>query len=103
MTYARIDAVNLENRLRDVETDGRDRLHDLAHPNRGGLIGTHIHGTYVPVEEPSTASIADTRISGDQRNIPLRSKPLDLRELETKRYRGRLLRPPTMRLWQAAQ
>src|SRR5580704_10850971 len=44
----RIDAVNLENRLRDVETDGRDRLHDLAPPNRGGLNSTHIHGTHVP-------------------------------------------------------
>ena len=28
-------------------------------PNRGGLNSTHIHGTHVPVEEPSTASIAD--------------------------------------------
>jgi hypothetical protein len=34
-------------------------LHDLAPPNRGGLNSTHIHGTHVPVEEPSTASIAD--------------------------------------------
>src|SRR4029450_6689557 len=30
----------------------------LAPPNRGGLNSTHIHGTSVPVEEPSTASIA---------------------------------------------
>jgi hypothetical protein len=28
----------------------------LAPPNRGGLNSTHIHGTHVPVEEPSTAS-----------------------------------------------
>src|SRR5215472_11660601 len=28
-------------------------------PNRGGLNSTHIHGTSVPVEEPSTASKAD--------------------------------------------
>jgi hypothetical protein len=34
-------------------------LHDLAPPNRGSLNSTHIHGTHVPVEEPSTASIAD--------------------------------------------
>src|ERR1700730_16419257 len=40
--------MNLENRLRDVETNGRDRLHDLAPPNRGGLNSTHIHGTHVP-------------------------------------------------------
>src|SRR4029077_17959780 len=33
----RIDGVNLENRLRNVETDGRNRLHDLAPPNRGAL------------------------------------------------------------------
>jgi hypothetical protein len=31
----------------------------LAPPNRGGLNSTHIHGTSVPVEEPSTASKAD--------------------------------------------
>jgi hypothetical protein len=31
----------------------------LAPPNRGGLNSTHIHGTPVPVEEPSTASIGD--------------------------------------------
>src|SRR5277367_3728124 len=33
----RIDAVNLKNRLRDVETDGRNLSHDLAPPNRGAL------------------------------------------------------------------
>jgi hypothetical protein len=57
----RIDAVNLKNRLRDVQTDRRDRLHDLAPPNLGGLNSTHIHGTHVPVEEPSTASLPDFR------------------------------------------
>jgi hypothetical protein len=31
----RIDAVNLKNRLRDIETNRRDRLHDLAPPNHG--------------------------------------------------------------------
>ena len=60
----RIDAVNLKNRLCDVETDCRDRLHDLAPPNRGGLNSTHIHGTHVPVEEPSTASKADVAVCG---------------------------------------
>src|SRR4029453_3982813 len=29
-------------------------------PNRGGLNSTHIHGTSGPVEEPSTASEADS-------------------------------------------
>src|SRR6478752_8371926 len=54
-----INAVDLKYRLGNVETDCRDRLHDLAPPNRGGFNSTHIHGTHVPVEEPSTASIAD--------------------------------------------
>jgi hypothetical protein len=50
----RIGAVNLENRLRNVETDCRDRLHDLAPPNRRDLNSSHIDGTHVSVEEPST-------------------------------------------------
>src|SRR5450759_5264348 len=33
----------------------------LAPPNCGGLNSPHIHGTHVPVEEPSTASLADIR------------------------------------------
>jgi hypothetical protein len=37
----------------------------LAPPNRGRINSTHNHGTCVPVEEPSTASIADMgRIAG---------------------------------------
>jgi hypothetical protein len=51
--------VNLKDRLRNIETDCRDRLHDLAPPNRGSLNSAHIFGTHVPVEEPSTASEAD--------------------------------------------
>src|SRR5215470_10272759 len=35
----------------------------LAPPNRGGLNSTHVHGTSVPVEEPSTASRADIATS----------------------------------------
>jgi hypothetical protein len=54
-----IDTVNLKHRLRDIETDCRDRLHDLAPPNRGCLNSTHIHGAHAPVEEPSTASTGD--------------------------------------------
>jgi len=38
----------------------------LAPPNRGGLNSTHIHGTSVPVEEPSTASIPDSRTPAKQ-------------------------------------
>src|SRR5262245_14114776 len=51
--------MNLKDRFRDVETDCRNRLHDLAPPNRGGLNSTHIHRAHAPVEEPSTASKAD--------------------------------------------
>ena len=46
-----------------IANDGeslRNRLNDLALPNRGGFNSTHIHGTHVPVEEPSTASRADS-------------------------------------------
>src|SRR5215813_1304970 len=46
----------------------RDRLSQLlaclAPLNRGGLNSTHFHGTRVPVEEPSTASIADIHQGG---------------------------------------
>jgi hypothetical protein len=59
----RIDRMNLKDRLRDVETNCRDRLHNLAPPNRGGPNSTHIYGTRVPVEEPSTASFADGHIT----------------------------------------
>jgi hypothetical protein len=31
----------------------------VAPPNRGSLNSAHIHGTHVPVEEPSTASEGD--------------------------------------------
>src|SRR5262249_56401391 len=72
----RVDAVNLENRLCDVETDRRDRLHGcllrIRPPHRrpwhlragGGAVHSIISrhcarqlptrdpGTYVPVEEP---------------------------------------------------
>ena len=33
----------------------------MAPPNRGGLSSTHIHGTHVPGEEPSTASQTDIK------------------------------------------
>src|SRR5262245_34857567 len=59
----RIDTVNLKNRLCDIEADCRNRLHNLAPPNRGRLNSTHIHGAHAPVEEPSTASIGDIALS----------------------------------------
>src|SRR6266511_2151926 len=43
----------------------------VAPPNRGGLNSTHIHGTSVPVEEPSTASQPDscTAANGHRHSI----------------------------------
>ena len=54
-----INAVHLKDRLGDVETDCRDRLHSWLLRIVGALTAPHIHGTHVPVEEPSTASQAD--------------------------------------------
>jgi hypothetical protein len=48
--------MSLKNRLGNIETDCRDRLHDWL-LRIVGLNSTHIHGTPVPVEEP--ASIPD--------------------------------------------
>jgi hypothetical protein len=67
MTLPTVDAVNLKNRLRNVETDCRDGFHDLAPPNRGSLNSTHIDGTHVPVEEPSTGSGGDITQSPHRR------------------------------------
>src|SRR5664280_2585961 len=47
----RINAVDLEHRFGDIETDCRNRLHDWLLQIVGGLNSTHIHGTHVPVEE----------------------------------------------------
>src|SRR5437660_10049275 len=55
----RVNSVDLKNRLGDIETNCRDRLHVWLLRIVGGLNSTHIHGTSVPVEEPSTASKAD--------------------------------------------
>ena len=61
-----IDAVNLKNRLRDIETNRRGRLHDLAPPNHWVPKHPSLHGTLVPrVEEPSTASFPDSRAATD--------------------------------------
>ena len=51
--------MDLKNRLRDIETDCRDRLHVLAPPNCVSFNSTHVYGTRVPVEEIAVG----TRIS----------------------------------------
>src|SRR5262245_29931564 len=48
--------MHLKDRLGDVETDRRNRLHAELLRIVGASNSTHIFGTYVPVEEPSTAS-----------------------------------------------
>jgi hypothetical protein len=55
----RIDAVDPKYRLCNIETDSCDRLHDWLLRIVGTPNSTHILGTHVPVEEPSTASEAD--------------------------------------------
>jgi len=45
--------MDLKNRLCDVETNRRDP------PNQVTPLATTVRGTYVPVEEPSTASFPD--------------------------------------------
>ena len=54
-----INAMDLENRLGDVETDCRDRLHVWLLQIVRALNSAHIRGTRVPVEEPPTASGAE--------------------------------------------
>src|SRR5215831_11144063 len=56
----RVNCVDLKNRLSDIETNCRDRLHVWLLRIVGALNSTHFHGTAVPVEEPSTASKADS-------------------------------------------
>jgi hypothetical protein len=53
------NAVNLKDRLRNVETDCSDRLHIELLRIVGASTSSHFHGTHVPVEEPSTASKGD--------------------------------------------
>jgi hypothetical protein len=59
----RVNSVDLKNRLGDVEADCRDRLHVWLLRIVRALNSTHIHGTSVPVEKPSTASIANVAAS----------------------------------------
>jgi hypothetical protein len=61
----------LLRRSATAKTDCRDRLHDLARPNRGGSNSTHIHGTPVPVEEPSTESTAEVELGSHRHKVRL--------------------------------
>ena len=54
-----VNTMDLKNRLRDVETNRRNSLHGPV-LRVGSPHGDH--GTYVPVEEPSTASPTDNPI-----------------------------------------
>jgi hypothetical protein len=71
----RVHAVDLKNRLCDIETDCRDCLHALLLRIMGALTAPHIHGARVPVEEPSTASIADSCTAA--KSIVIRSRYTD--------------------------
>src|SRR5262245_62204971 len=55
----RVDSVGLKNRLRDVETDCRNRLHDWLLRIVGALTAPTSVALACRVEEPSTASIGD--------------------------------------------
>src|SRR5215204_4855071 len=74
----RIYAVNLKYRLRDIQTDCCNRLHVWLLRIVGALTAPNIRGTCVPVEEPSTASLADIPCSA----IQLGAYNLPTRELE---------------------
>ncbi len=52
-------AMDLKNRLCDIETNRCDDLHGPVPPNQVTPSATTVRGTYVPVEEPSTASLTD--------------------------------------------
>src|SRR5258707_10868365 len=54
-----VDAVNLKNRLGDVETNCSDRLHARLLRLVVTPSATTFRGIYVPVKEPSTASGTD--------------------------------------------
>src|SRR5262245_15698786 len=56
----RVDAVGLKNRLRDVETDCRNLLHDWLLRIVGALTAPTSVALACRVEEPSTASKADS-------------------------------------------
>jgi hypothetical protein len=70
LLHARIPALQLPvknhitiDRLRNIETVGRNRLHDLAPPNHRCPNSTHLDCTLAPVEEPSTARQQPRRLN----------------------------------------
>src|SRR5262249_20460200 len=89
----RVNCVDLKNRLGDIETNCRDRLHVWLLRTVGALNSTHIHGTSVPVEEPSTASKADMRPRFETIRANVRRPPAN--EITVSRMEKRLeeLRP----------
>ncbi len=56
-----VNAVDLEHRLGNIQTDCRDILHRELLRIVGSLIGLLFFGTLVPVEEPSAAKADDIR------------------------------------------
>jgi hypothetical protein len=61
----RIRAMHLKYRLRNIETDRCDRLHDWLLRIVGALTAPTSLALTVPVDEPSTASEADPTRSED--------------------------------------
>src|SRR5260370_4075710 len=94
-----IHSVDLKDRLGDVETDCRYPW--LAPLNRGSLNSAHIHGTHVPVEEPSTASFPDSCIAAKQTLFDhfVRAGEHRCRQIEAERLGG--FQPPA-RTWSAS-
>src|ERR1700691_4359599 len=67
----RVDAVDLKNRLRNVETDCRHHFFHARPPNHGHPIGDQFNATYAAVEEPSTASEPDSPSKRCRRSRPV--------------------------------
>ena len=66
-----IHTMNLENRLGDVETNRRDRLHAWLPPNRGDLNSNHALA-HVPVEAPPQHQKRTSLRSGLRQDSPVR-------------------------------
>src|SRR6516225_2401621 len=60
----RVNSMHLKDRLGDIKTDCRNRLHSWLLRIVGALSGISHLGTLVPVEEPSTASQAEVHTKG---------------------------------------
>src|SRR5262249_34121619 len=68
----RVNSMHLKDRLGDIETDCRNRLHSWLLRIVGALSGIPHLGTLVPVEEPSTASQADSSTAARRPGFRLR-------------------------------